>query len=245
MIATTADWVRLMLGLSAVFAIFHASASALGSDRGQYGLLVCALVVGSTLVVERLAFRTPWPAAVRTLGAGRPHAAGIAAALAISTLLVLVIPAYAWATESLFVERDGWWTLLPGLFAQAGIAEEVLFRGWLYGHVRSGRSFWRAATLSLFPFAAIHLVLFVTLPAPIAAASLALSVVLSFPLAWLYELGGGTIWGPAILHATVQGTVKIIEPRESGTALFAIIWMAASAVIPLLAFAVRPRVTSG
>ena len=95
--------------------------------------------------------------------------------------------------------------------------------------------------MSLLPFAAVHVLLFLTLPAPIAAASLALSIVVSFPLAWLYELGGGSIWGPAVLHATVQGTVKIVEPSGDGTAPFAIIWVAASAVIPLLVFVVRRR----
>ena len=36
----------------------------------------------------------------------------------------------------------GWWWLLPGLFAQGGIAQEVLFRGYLFGRIRRGRSFW-------------------------------------------------------------------------------------------------------
>ena len=49
---------------------------------------------------------------------------------------------------------------LPGLFAQAGIAEELLFRGYLFGHLREGRSFWRAALLSMPPFLAVHLLLF-------------------------------------------------------------------------------------
>ena len=46
----------------------------------------------------------------------------------------------------------GWISLLPGLFAQAGIAEEVLFRGYLFGHMRVGRTFWRAAAVSMLPF---------------------------------------------------------------------------------------------
>ncbi len=35
--------------------------------------------------------------------------------------------------------------------AQAGIAEEVLFRAYLYGQPRDGRSFWRAAALASGP----------------------------------------------------------------------------------------------
>jgi hypothetical protein len=35
---------------------------------------------------------------------------------------------------------------------------------------------------------------------PVALAAVGLAVVLSFPLAYLFELGGRTIWAPAILH---------------------------------------------
>jgi membrane protease YdiL (CAAX protease family) len=39
----------------------------------------------------------------------------------------------------------GWTLLVGGLFAQAGIAEEVLFRVYLFRHIREGRAFWPAA----------------------------------------------------------------------------------------------------
>jgi membrane protease YdiL (CAAX protease family) len=65
----------------------------------------------------------------------------------------------------------GWISLLPGLFAQAGIAEEVLFRGYLFGHIRVGRTFWRAAAVSMLPFVTVHLVLFFSMPWSIALAS--------------------------------------------------------------------------
>ena len=104
----------------------------------------------------------------------------------------------------------GWISLLPGLFAQAGIAEEVLFRGYLFGHIRQGRTFWRAASLSMLPFVVVHLVLFFSMPWPIALASVVLAIVISFPLAYLYELGGNTIWAPALLHFVIQATVKVL-----------------------------------
>ena len=84
----------------------------------------------------------------------------------------------------------GWVSLLPGLFAQAGIAEEVLFRGYLFGQVRVGRTFWRAAALSMVPFVSVHLVLFFYMAWPIALASVLLAIAISFPLAYLFELGG-------------------------------------------------------
>jgi len=65
--------------------------------------------------------------------------------------------------------------------------------------------------------------------------------VMSFPLAHLYELGGGTIWAPALLHSTVQGAVKIIVFRDAPGTIFPLVWIAASAVIPWLAFAIPAR----
>ena len=42
-------WFRLVLGLFLVFGLFHGSATILGSDRGQKGILVGTLVVVATL----------------------------------------------------------------------------------------------------------------------------------------------------------------------------------------------------
>ena len=104
--------------------------------------------------------------------------------------------------------------------------------------MRIGRSFWRAVALAAVPFVAVHLVLFLTLPRPIAVASVLLAAVISAPLAYLYELGGSTIWAPALVHFVVQGAIKVIMVEGSST-LLPIVWMAASAVLPFLAFADR------
>ena len=232
-------WARLVFGLIAVFAVFQWSAVALGSDRGQAGLIVGALVVASTLAVERFAFgRAPAPAA-RSLGLARPRAEGMATAAAICVLLVLVVPVFAAATGGSWTLTPRWLRLLPGLFAQGGIAEEILFRGYLYGRLRAGRSFWRAAWLATLPFVGVHVLLFFTMPWPIALAALLLALVLSFPLAHLFDRGGATIWPPALIHFVVQGTVKIVEVSGPGSPSFPLVWIAASAVIPMLAFVLR------
>jgi membrane protease YdiL (CAAX protease family) len=157
----------------------------------------------------------------------------------VSLALAAVIPVYAAVRGAPLALHPGWTWLLPGLFAQAGIAEEALFRGFLFGRLRRGRSFWRAAVLSAGPFVAVHLVLFATMPWPVALAAVLLSVVLSFPLAHLFELGGNTVWAPALLHFTVQGAVKVME--VPGDAALPLVWMAACAVLPFAVFLVRHR----
>jgi hypothetical protein len=87
------------------------------------------------------------------------------------------------------------------------------------------------------PFVLIHLYLFATMPWPVALASVLLATVISFPLSQLFELGGNTVWPPALLHFTVQGAVKILE--VPGDAIVPLVWMMASAAIPWLAFLFR------
>jgi membrane protease YdiL (CAAX protease family) len=154
-------------------------------------------------------------------------------------LLLLVVPAFARVAGVRWSIDPDAVPLVPGLFAQAGIAEEVLFRGYLFGHLRRGRSFWRAAALSMVPFVAVHLLLFATMPFPIAMAALLLAVVVSFPMAQLFELGGMTIWPPALLHFVIQGTVKVVGMQGDSPVGFPVAWMAASAALPFLAFLIR------
>ena len=238
MITDRADWVRLVLGVFVVFALFHGAATVLASDRGQRGLLVAALVVAATAAANWVVRRGRGVASLRQLGLARPRAAGLAAACGVALVMLLSALVFMRVMGMTFTSYPGWVALLPGLFAQGGIAEEVLFRAYLFGHIRVGRSFWRAAGLSMLPFVAVHLLLFATMPWPIALASVVLASVISFPLAHLYELGGSTIWAPALLHFVIQSTVKVLVVSDR-LELFALAWMALSAVVPLAVFAVK------
>ncbi len=232
---------RVTFGLFAVFLLFQASAAALGSDRGQAGLAVGAIVLAATFAVERGLFGTPASLAVKSLGLGKPYLTGVTTACAVSALLWLVLVAFVLGTGVAWTMAPGWLALVPGLFAQAGIAEETLFRGYLFRHLRQGRSFMRAALLSMLPFVAVHLILFLTMPWPIALAAVLLSVVLSFPFARLFELGGNTIWAPAVLHFVVQGTIKVVVFSGDSAALVPFVWMGASALLPQLVLLVPVR----
>ena len=235
---TRADWLRLTLGVAAVFGVFHASATALGSDRGQRGVLVGSLVVAATAAAEWLLHGRDGSAAPRLLGLGRPRLTGMATAAAAALLLLLAGLLFLRARAISVSLYPGWISLLPGLFAQGGIAEEVLFRAYLFGHVRAGRTFWGAAALSMLPFVGVHLVLFFSMPWPVALAAVLLASVISFPLAHLFELGAGSIWAPALLHFVIQATPKVLVVSHGGES-FALAWILASAVVPLLVFAVR------
>lgn len=236
------QWLRLLLGLSVIFGLFQWSAGALASNRGEAGLIVGLLVVSATIAAERLLFGQRVLAAARTLGLGAPRAKGLFVVAGIGVVLVSIVYVFAQATGASLGPFPSWISLIPGLFAQAGVAEEILFRGYLFGHLRRGRPFWRAATISMLPFVGVHLFLFFTMPWPIALAAVLLAVALSFPLAHLFEVGGATIWAPALLHFVIQGTVKVVVVSGDGSWAFPLVWMAASAVVPWLSlFVARPQ----
>ena len=235
------QWARLLLGLGAVFALFESSARWLGSDRGQAGLIVASLVVAAAVGIERLFFVPTMRSAAHLLGLARPRATGLIVSGAACLILFAVVPAFARATGASATLLPGSLALLPGLFAQAGIAEETLFRGYLFRHLRRHRTFWHAAGISMIPFVAVHLILFLSMPWIVALGALLLAVVLSFPLAHLFELGGNTIWAPALLHFTVQATVKVADVGGGSSPTFPLVWMAASAVVPQLVFLARRR----
>jgi len=230
---------KFLAGFAAVFSLFQFLGSELESGRGEAGLLIGAIITLATLLTDKWLTGEPLRKVYYSLGLGMPSMKGILLALAASLLMLLIIPVMIIYTNASWTMYPGWLGLLPGLFAQSGIAEETLFRGYLFRHLRKGRTFIRAAVIASIPFIAAHSILFFTMPWVIALASLLLSAIISFPLARLFEVGGNTIWAPAILHFVVQSAVKVIV-IEGPAFNFPLIWMLAAAVIPFVVFVYRP-----
>lgn len=238
-VSTPQSWLKLLVGVAILFALFQFLGAILKSDRGQSGILIAFIIIVVTLSIEILFFRGDIGSAIQSIGLGLPCYRGISIALVIASVLLAVFPLYAWITDSeLGLQSNLYWQLL-GLFAQGGMAEEVLFRGFLFRRIRQGRTFWRASMLAAIPFAVAHLFMFLTLPWQVASAGLLLSIAITFPLAHLFELGGNTIWAPAILHFVVQGAIKVITVSGEREISFALVWMVACLIVPQFAFLVR------
>jgi membrane protease YdiL (CAAX protease family) len=232
-------WLTLGLSVLAIFVLLDRSANALGSVRGEAGIPLAVLILFACLLAERWLWDQPVSTASRALGLGMPTAKAVAVAGGVGALLLLVLPLFAAIARADVTLYPRWPLLLPGLFCQGGIAEEVLFRGYLFGTLRNRYPFRRAAMLSTGPFLVAHLLLFVTMEWPIALAATALSLVVSFPLAHLFELGGRTVWAPALLHFSIQSPIKIVEMSGPAAATYPLVWMGACAVIPWLVFLAR------
>lgn len=233
-------WIKFIAGFVMVFSFFQYLGWKLESARGEYGIVICILIVAATILTDKWLTGKPFRVLQSQLGlrfTDIRHA--VLPALIPSLLMIAVIPAVILLENASWKMYPGWAKLLPGLFFQAGIAEETLFRGYLFRHLRQGRTFRNAAVISSIPFVLAHSVLYFTMSPEVATASILLSAIISFPLSMLFEAGGNTVWAPAILHFVIQAAVKIIE-IDGLEFSFPIIWMTAAAVIPFVVFLISP-----
>jgi len=95
-----------------------------------------------------------------------------------------------------FLAPDGFsWTIVIGMIVIGGLlaplAEEIIFRGMLYGWLRRFMGLLPAAFLSAAVFGLVHGMY------PVIAAAF----VVGLALAYIYERTG-SLWAPAIVHAT-------------------------------------------
>lgn len=200
--------------------------------------LAAVAVVVVTTAVEALYFRRGLAATFRFLGFGVPDRRTLAVTFAIGAAMLLYFPVYARITGAgISMPEHAWWKL-SGIIALHGLAEEVLFRGFLFRHLRAGRSFHRATWLSLAVFAVAHVYLFTYMPLPVAAFATLLALAIAFPLAYLFERGNNTVWAPALLHSMVHA-VTFFRISEPHAATAGIIWMCLWTAAALLLYFFR------
>jgi membrane protease YdiL (CAAX protease family) len=233
-----------LAGFFVLWLLLDRSAALLGSMRGEAGLIVCALVLVAAVAVESLFFGKRLRSAMEALGLRRASWRSLVVAVGLAVVLLAFFPIYSLATGARPGLRPDWAWLALGMLAQGGIAEEAVFRGFLFRHFREGRSFARAAWLSMIPFTVVHLLLFLTLDFALALASVALSVVIAFPLAWLFERAGNSVWPPALLHFVIQGAIKLVVAPEASFGTMAVAWMAVAGVVPFAVFGLMGTVPS-
>jgi membrane protease YdiL (CAAX protease family) len=215
-------------------------AATLGSLRGEYGIAICLAIVVLALIIESVSARRHLRAALHALGLTNTRRDAFIYALVFCAATLCFFPAFAYATGATMTIRPDAALLAIGIFAQGGIAEEVVFRGYLFRRLRETRSFWRAAAIATIPFAAVHALLFFTLDPMIAAAAFLVSLSMSFPLAWLFERSGNAIWPCALVHAVVQGAIKLVDVGEPHAMPLALAWMAIATLGPWVFFLLRP-----
>ncbi len=237
----TSHLIKVTSGFALIYLVLDGLATWTGSLYGEYGAAICAAVIATALLVERWLFGRPVPQALHALGFGRPTGRGLIAAGLVGLALLLYLPIVVAATGQGLQLRDGWIVIALGVFLQGGIAEEVLWRGYLFRHLRATRSFWWAAALAMVFMSAQHTLLLWSLPFAVAVAACGVALATSFPLAHLFEGSGNTFWGATIVHWVIQGTLKVVVFPETISMPVVLGWMVVCMVVPYLALLVLRR----
>jgi len=208
-------------------------------DLTWSALIGTAVMLAFVLAFERFVFARRPVEALSALGWGRasPRAVLVAVILSVAMLAFFPVVSLGWGVPMEL--RSDWLWILVGAIVLNGIGEETLFRGFIFGHLRrAGLSFVRAGLIALLIFTAIHLLLFVQNPFVIALAGTVIALVASFPLAYLFERAGFSIWPTVILHVATHAIRLVVIPEPySMTVLVA--WLGLQIVMPFLIWAFR------
>jgi membrane protease YdiL (CAAX protease family) len=202
---------------------------------------VATVMLTVALLLEKLFWGRQPLAALRQLGLGGATWGAVGVALILSILLLLFFPIFAWVTGATVRPRPDWWWIAIGAVAANGIAEETLFRGFVFGHLRregQGKSFRQAALLSLPIFVAVHLIVFVQNPLILGVLATLIALVAAFPLAYLFEQAGFSLWPTVILHIVVH-VIRFVEISEPFYMTAVLAWMILQVGAPFLIYAFR------
>jgi membrane protease YdiL (CAAX protease family) len=237
---------KLLLGAVPVIAALVAAAFVVPADFPLLlrQIILCAVGVGGMIIAEYALFGPGGKRIAIALGFVAPHFRAVIVALLVGVPMWAFLPLYGWFTGTAVTLNGNWIPILVGVVLVNGIAEEVIHRAFIFGHLRQTRAFWSAASISALVFAAQHIYLVFTIGMLAGSASILLALLLGFPLAFLYERGGNSIGGPAILHTSSNAPLMLFAAGDgAGTLLLP--HMAVVLVSIYLVFAFLPWLRGG
>jgi membrane protease YdiL (CAAX protease family) len=232
--------VRVVGFLAAFLAAWLALDRLIGSPIPQPDRALLALAVAFAIVAgaELLIFRARPSDLPDRLGLGQPVARALVAAGLVALALVVAILVAVVALGGMPRLRPDWPAVLIAVLLFHGVAEELVWRGFVFARLREGRTFRRAVLLSMPLIVLTHLPIVAEAGLAVGAAAALVAAVTCLPFAHLWERGGGTIWAPALVHAAVDA-FKLLEPP--GTPVFSLALAAIGLFVPLLALAFGDR----
>lgn len=203
-----------------------------------YMVIPAVTMLGLALGFEMLFFKRQPFQALRQLGYGRPGGRAVKVALILSGVMLLFFPVLSLASGARLHLNEDWLLTLAGIILLNGLAEETLFRGYVFGNLRQASSFIRAGFISLLLFAAIHLYLFINNPFIIGLVGILVAVSAAFPLAYLFEHGNSTIWAPAVMHVATA-SIRLVAIPQDVYMPAAAAWLVLMIFLSLLVFIFR------
>jgi membrane protease YdiL (CAAX protease family) len=219
-----------------LFALFYGIGILTASfDWTWSRILICLVTISGVTIAWSLLRKMSLAKSFREVGFGVPTWRVMGIAIVISALMLSFFPLYSSLTNVNLPLQNNWLWILIGIITGVGIAEEALFRGYVFNFLRTERTFWKAATISMILFGAMHLLLLLWLPLPIAIAAIILAILAAYPTAYLFEIGNRTIWPSAILHTTALAT-NLFEIPAGLMVPFSLMWIGVIVIGLLLVF---------
>ena len=226
-------WVGFVVGFGLIWATLQLTSSPVPTPLRSAG--ACVATALCAIVVVVVLWRVPPRAAPVTLGLGRPALPGLVVALGVVVLCAVGYLLFTPLTGRVLEAREGWLGLLLGVFLFNGVAEELAWRGYVFGALRKGRTFWQAVLLSMPLLALTHVPIALASGWVVGLAAMIVAAVTTLPFAYLYELGGRTVWAPALVHAAID-TFRALTVDPADTMVFSLYVSAVALVVPLVAF---------
>jgi len=215
------------------------AAASWGDPEARRGPLVLALVVAASLAVSLTLDRLPLRPAVRALGLSRPGPRALAVSAATSALVLLVWPVTALLADTPIPVRRDWPLVLIGVLTLNGLAEEVIWRGYVFRRLSAGRSFWPAVARTMPLIALTHIPIVLSAGPAVGLGAMLVAAVTSIAFSHLYVMGGGTVWAPGLLHAAID-SFKLVTLPAAAVPIYPFLIIAFSLLVPLLVLLV-PR----
>lgn len=227
--------VKLYLSFIAAFFVMHYTGEVLMKlPYISNAVVVFVAVLLTILSLNKLIYDKSIKTSISNIGLRKTNLSGLAPGIFVSAALLCTYPLIGYLLNASITLANSWQWNMIGLMFTAGVAEEMLFRGYLFGSLRRKMSFRKAVLISALCFTAAHLVMFTYMDWPVALLSTLLAVATSVPLAFLFEKGNNSVWSPAIVHTAIRTVGLVVITDEKYFMQFSMIWIAACMIVPYI-----------
>jgi membrane protease YdiL (CAAX protease family) len=199
-------------------------------------LVSASVALGASAAVLALGqhgLGVPWRDIPAALGLGRPLGRAVVRAGLVGATFFLSLLLGARAVGVTLQLRQNWPTVLAAALIFHGLAEELVWRGFVFGRLRRSTTFWRAVAKTVPLIALTHVPVAGSNGLTVGLLAMLTAAVTCLPLGYLWERGGGTVWGPALLHGLI-GSWQLFE--RTYPVQFSVVVLVASISVPMLVF---------
>jgi membrane protease YdiL (CAAX protease family) len=174
---------------------FEAWGLAAGKSLAAIAGLAVALLVRAVLDRQQDPRRV-----MLSLGFGRPDVRVLLLSTVVSGALLATLPFIVAAGGGAFVLPDNWIMLAVSIFLLNGLAEETVYRGYLFHQLRASLTFRKAVVVGTLFAATAHVPIIASAGPVVGGLAIGVAVLTFLPFALLFECCGNAVWAPAIVH---------------------------------------------